>query len=290
MRERVDVKSAYTEEMLRDNAVIVRIWNSRLGAVSKFNVGHVSIELSNNRYISLWPSNSGGINMSNPEQDVINEDNHQPDLILRFYGLNTAAIQQEAENFCNKVLNNEAGWSLIGYVSETPSEDVSHSCASLALSLLLVGGLGKYFTKNDEIKISSKASSKSSQASSMSTLASIGSTLTSTTGSVVSIVECAYHKVLAYPSLERLGEKITSTKEALENASEFLNKKAQYKTFVFIEMLTGPFIPSPDYVEIKLKQAKNHEMTLPEFANVKNLERLVNEHVPLANQKNCIVM
>lgn len=153
----------------KSNLVIIRIWDSNLKEVAKNKVsiedrqvGHISIQTPN-CYMSLWPkdiTNSDaheiyGVHapdfIDSPDTDIIYETNASPYVsednipakpnlptVICLYSLNVDAI--EARFKAIKEDPDFAGWTLIGN-NRLVNKGNAHSCASLAYTLLVAGGI-----------------------------------------------------------------------------------------------------------------------------------------------------
>lgn len=145
----------------KDNLVTVRIWNS--GLKGGENVGHISIQTSTT-YMSLWPASSkmrksevflsrGHNLIPNPEEDIVLEDGRHPEKIYCLYTLDKNAIEARFRKITEG--DQFKGWTLFGDAGYLINESNTHSCATLAYTLLTAGGLYQLASRLQSSRVSS---------------------------------------------------------------------------------------------------------------------------------------
>ncbi len=143
-RSRGETPVSIMNQNLINNRVIVRIWNSSING--GHNVGHVSIQMPFN-YISLWPANysAGPIKKffeTRPPHLLMSVDGdlrlegRPAEITICLYKLNVEKMQDKF-NEIKKKLN---GWTLFG-PNRLLNDGTSHSCSSLAFTILKAGDL-----------------------------------------------------------------------------------------------------------------------------------------------------
>lgn len=133
-------------KLRQDQAVIVRVWKSRIAGGA--GVGHASIEIpSISLYISLWPAAEAKpllAGIFSPRSRVfhslegdITVEGRPPETTIALYSLDLGAIEAKYVQESEKL--QRSGWQLIR--GTLFPADTGHSCASLAYALLNAGGI-----------------------------------------------------------------------------------------------------------------------------------------------------
>jgi len=154
------------KENLEQQRVILRIWASYISGGSS-GVGHVSLEHEFNGqtyYVSFWSKDVKIHNVLIPSAFKLPQDHTEdielekrdPEYTFCFYTLEKEGIFNEYNRFYEKLnKGNWNGWCLMGPIW-TKLESTTENCASLALRLLVAGGLGDLISSAEVTSVVSK--------------------------------------------------------------------------------------------------------------------------------------
>ena len=135
------------------NQVVVRVWTSKnnVSIPGQFT-GHISLEIDTDpalkRYVSFWPADgeqdaakdSGFFKPVPSENKVdlaadVEAEGRHPEYTAVLYSLNTLEMNKKYD----AELTNKKGWAGVG--NSLLSLKTAHSCASMAYTVLIAGGI-----------------------------------------------------------------------------------------------------------------------------------------------------